>query len=236
MVGLWKEGYWLVATVGVSAYFDESGVDRSHRIAVVAGFVATTDMWTEFERQWSKQMAHKPPKLKWKKYVQQECVSFSKIARKFSLKAIDCPCTHGIFQAFSEAEPSPINNENASSGLRITSIYEYCSLICCEILDNWANERKLKRVDTPIKVIFDKGSEHQAMLDRGYETYYKRKTNTYLRGAAIFERDDVLLPLQAAHLFAWLLSKHHNNRTPERKALDIIMRDGHASHPFSPKQ
>jgi len=58
---------------------------------VVAGVVATTDMWSGFEKKWNALTQDKPPKLQWKKYVQQHCVEFAQLARTFSLKAISFP-------------------------------------------------------------------------------------------------------------------------------------------------
>src|SRR5712664_2485408 len=81
LVSRWKEGYWLMLTVGTTAYFDESRIDPSHNVAVVAGFVASTDMWSGLDKKWKRLMEDKPPKLHWKKYVQQECVAFAKLAR-----------------------------------------------------------------------------------------------------------------------------------------------------------
>jgi Protein of unknown function (DUF3800) len=222
LVSRWDRGYWFM---GTTAYFDESGVDRSHRIAVVAGFVASTKDWIAFEVAWKKQMAQKPPRMKWKKYVQAECVPFARIAREFSMKAINCPCDHKAFEFI-------IGSSKNDFVGRLDNIYSFCSRWCCQILDNLVSEREMPEGALPVKVVFDKGSEHERSLDRGYTAYYGSAKDTRLCGCPIFDNDETILPLQAAHLFAWLLSKHYNLRKPEKEALRIIGSEGHATQPI----
>ena len=37
----------------LTAYFDDSGTSQNERIAVVAGYLATTEMWKTFNSRWS---------------------------------------------------------------------------------------------------------------------------------------------------------------------------------------
>jgi hypothetical protein len=227
MVGRWKRGVWLMATVGTTAYFDESSVDQSHSVCVVAGFVASTDMWIGFEKLWKRALA-KRGKLTWKKYVQAHPARFAEIAHGHTLKAIQFHCSHTLFRVMHDKHVRPIAKENRTNLVNLMdSPYAHCSAACCDILDNWARDKKLRRSIVPIKVIFDKGASHQVQLERGYKAYYKQKKGTYLIGEPIFESDDCLVPLQASHLLAWLLSKHYNNRTPENEALEIICKNNH---------
>lgn len=51
----WAEGFF----VGFTAYFDASGQEETvtNRVLSVAGFVAPTEIWTEFESEWQKRLA-----------------------------------------------------------------------------------------------------------------------------------------------------------------------------------
>jgi hypothetical protein len=230
LVGRWKQGYWLM----MNAYFDESRIDPSHQFSVVAGFVSSTDLWTNFEKMWSRQMALKPKRVKWKKYIQQNPIPFAQIARTYSYKAINFPCSRARFQEMHSEHVEPISREKRKGHIfLIDNVYAFCSSMCCESLDYWAKGKKLNR-STPIKVVFDKGSEYEYSLEKGYQSYFSQKSKTYLCGAPIFDQDDFILPLQAAHLFAWLLSKHYNeakSEGPEHEALKIICERGHATQP-----
>ena len=112
----------------------------------------------------------------------------------------------------------------------LDSAYSFCCFGCCLQLDNWAHDRKPRKEITLVKVIFDLGGEHEIALKRGYEAFYNDNPHTYLSKVASFEDDDTVLPLQAAHLYAWLTSRAYNNKPSENQALDIIRRDGHATY------
>lgn len=222
LVSRWRQGYWLMLTTA-SAYFDESGVDPAHQFAIVAGFVASTDMWCEFDRRWQEFMRNKPTELHWKKYIQRNCVSFAKLARTFSIKAINVTLRQSNLQRF-----PPRNGSDRISHMvnLFSSPYAVCSFICCGLLDEWANQEHL---EGPVKVVFDAGSSEEAYFRRGYEEAFTSKKNTLLSRVPIFEDDNTVLPLQAAHLYAWLLFKTNNTKrgTEASRAVKIIEEQGH---------
>jgi hypothetical protein len=224
LISRWKQGYWFMATIGTAAYFDESRVDPSHKVAVVAGFVATTDMWIGFEKKWAALISDKPAKLPWKNYVQRNSIPFAKLARTYSLKAINFPLRQDSFPLF----PARRGSDRTTHMVNIfSSAYSACSFVCCALLDAWAADRQLRKCITPVKVVFDHGTPHQIHFERGYIEYYKSRPETYLSRVPLFEDDNTILPLQAAHLYAWLLSRAHNGTGRENKALEIINRQGH---------
>jgi hypothetical protein len=224
-------GYWFMATIGTTAYFDDSRTDRKHDTAVVAGLVSTTDMWCGLERKWERLMRDKPSRLPWKKYVQQNCVPFAKLARTFSLKAIGVPIPHSILEIVRRSiEPARKHGEGRVTShilCLISEAYSFCSFGCCETLDSWAHEQA--QISRPVKVVFDAGSSHEVLLRRGYEEYYKKmkRDDTYLSHDPLSDDDDIVLPLQAAHLYSWLLAKKANGDNSEVEALEIICDKGH---------
>ncbi len=100
-----------------------------------------------------------------------------------------------------------------------TEIYPTCSYMCCEKLDKRLGEMKLR---VPAKVIFDKGTEHASLLDRGYRKFYAQKNPTYLEPSAGFDDAEFIMPLLAADLYAWLMAKERNE--PSKPAEDEVNR------------
>jgi len=236
LLSRWKQGYWFMGTIGTTAYFDDSCLDASHNIGLVAGFIATTDMWCHLEKKWSQLMSKKPPRLKWKNYVQRNCLYFAHLAKTYTLKAVGFSLPNReykpIFDLWQAAVMPHARNLHRYIPYLMSEAGAFCSFMCCEQLDTWAHERKLRKSLHPIKVVFDKGSEFQHSLEKGYEAYYSSK-KTYLLSTPIFDSDEDVLPLQAAHLFAWLLSRSNNQalsgESPESKALNIIREGNHST-------
>jgi hypothetical protein len=211
-----------------TAYFDESRDDPNHAFAVVAGFVASMDAWDEFELRWASLMVDKPPRLHWKNFVQNRDhnVAFSKVIRDCGLHPIDSAFPQIGMRLLRAANVQTKGLDKARRMLDFP--YSICAITCCEYLDIWAHLQKLRKEERPIKVVFDDGNAFELVLKRAYKAFYSAKSNTYLSTTPSFEDDDCVLPLQAAHLYAWLLSKSQNERKPESEALNNIL-EGHHS-------
>ncbi len=62
------------------------------------------------------------------------------------------------------------------------------------------------------EVVFDDGHSDKSYLERGYKFYCSRHPNTALPAVPLFKEDKSLQPLQAAHHYAWLVSKSLNEQ------------------------
>lgn len=202
------------------AYFDESCVDPSHPFPVVAGFVATTDMWQGFEKQWAKVVAENPA-LDDKKYhrirseFRPEWSEQARIRHAEVLKATQMRCVYFLRPLYVTFERKLFERMYSFTNVKLkaplfSSAYAICSFACSVLLDDWA-KKNLHDRSWPVKVVFDDGNENKRFLERGYRKYYEDFPETALSKEPQFEDGETVAPLKAADTYAWHLAKYYNS-------------------------
>jgi hypothetical protein len=188
-----------------AAYFDESRTNEA--FPVVAGFWNPIDVWIHCEEYLTRALRDKPANLSAKKYVRANSLTFAKILTVFASRPIFTTLERRVF--------APLFAANGDGELLFSNAYAACSYTCCEMLDIHAAEHG---IHNPIKVVFDDGTEvkHKMALERGYKKHYADKPDSRLSKTPLFQDDEETLPLLAADLYAWLLSRKYNYiMTPE---------------------
>ena len=199
----------------MTSYFDESCVDGRDRYAVIAGFLATTDIWQLFEPKYAELLGKVPPGISDKRYGRaklgmdeqriQHAREVATLAASMSLRAIvtvlDTEAFRPVFLRFAKARDASILLSNA---------YSTCAFYCCELIDAWAERDGINNA-VPIKTIFDEGAPHWDQFNRGYRKYYGHKVETtHLDPIPIPQSDETVLQLKAADQFAWFISRNWN--------------------------
>jgi hypothetical protein len=200
LLGKWQDGVWaFMAVVAPSAaYFDESRLDEN--FPVVAGFWNPVDLWIVCEEQLQRALRHKPENITAKKYVRGRSLEFAKILSAFTLYPLSAT-----------VERDAVGHLWKFKGMgddRFANAYATCAYACCEMLDDHGIQQGWQK---PIKVVFDDGAAGKIYLERGYRDYYAKKENSLLSKVPLFEDDEEVLPILAADLYAWLLSRHYNS-------------------------
>ena len=205
-----------MATETYSAYFDESRVTGNDPYPVMAGFLSTVDRWMAIEQGLDIEFKKKPAHLDPKKYMRENPLVFAQIFANIKLQPIHAVIERKVIDS--------VYDKNRRTHPFFSSAYTNCAYCCCERLDYFAQINNLPK---PIEVVFDNGQEDEVYLTRGYRGYYKHKTESHLSADPIFKSEREVLPLLAADLYAWLVSKAHNEKgSPEipkiEEALAVI--------------
>jgi len=221
----------------LTAYFDESRTDDRQPVTVVAGFVASFDMWEPFNRKWAALLKKNGwnnlhMKTFYNGLSRQErmkhdksLVKFAELARDYTLVPISSVTDNRIGRGWVARKKKP---DIHAASFPIGSPYELCSWRCCELLNDWAIGIKLRKENIPIKVVFDAGNVNRHYLEKGYCDYYSQKSGTYLAKFALFDDAETVLPLQAADLYAWELGRHIVNPLEVRESHLILDTIPHA--------
>jgi hypothetical protein len=201
LLNAWSGSVWLfMVPVELSAaYFDESRTNEE--FPVVAGFWNPINVWMHCESHLQRALREKPANLSAKKYVRDNPSLFAKILTVFELRP--------IFATLERKSFEPLFAAQGDGRVLFSNAYSSCAYMCCELLDWHAIQSNMR---TPIKVVFDDGTEakHKIALERGYRKYYADKPDSRLSKVPLFEDDEQTLPLLAADLYAWLLSRKYN--------------------------
>ncbi len=205
----------------LTAYFDDSG-DES--IAVVAGYLATTEMWTLFNQRWVSLLQRYQVKQSHRadlENFQGEFVDWDPPRRTEFLKKahtiIRC-CTHtGIGVAlikkdFEEAIPQ-------HDLLRKYGIFGWCAHGCLAGVNRWCKEKKLNE---PIEYMFEAGTVGQSQLNTTLSTLYKHlpsREQNRIKGWSFYGKE--ILPLQAADVVAYEYFKFIRNELVDNRKRPI---------------
>ena|SRR5437868_91011 len=160
LLSRWRASVWVAMAIysDHTAYFDESRIDGSHPFPVMAGFWADINIWEMFDAELRKHLSTNKPKNQLaKKFLQQNPVLYAEMFRKYGLQPI-----YGVIE---KSVIDAIQDKSKTTPF-FYSAYTNCAYLCCELLDKHALEI---RVQNPIKVICDSGSEHQYLFDRAYK-------------------------------------------------------------------
>jgi hypothetical protein len=213
LLSAWRGSTWVfMATIELSsAYFDESRLNGS--FPVVAGFWSPINVWLYCDELLKRALRDKPERLAAKKYVREHSLQFAKLLTVLDLLP--------IFATLERKAFAPIFDSKGSGKLLFSNAYTSCAYSCCQLLDLHGLELAWRK---PIKVVFDDGAEDKISLERGYRKYYASKTDSLLSKTPLFQDDEGTLPLLAADLYAWLLSKKYNSDISgeEAQALNVL--------------
>jgi Protein of unknown function (DUF3800) len=202
----------------LNAYIDGSGTgDPKH--LVLAGYIATADIWIEFSKDWKAQLDEaKLPYFKMHEQVARPEIAawFYRLIEKHDIKAaISCVIhTDELVRVNRSIKYPPhiINTE------QIENPYYFGFKAIIDVLAQ--NQQKLG-ISGPVNFIFDEESEKERVL-QGWELMKAASSPEIAKlygETPAYQNDKKIMPLQAADLYAWWILKW------EREGLIEAVRD-----------
>jgi hypothetical protein len=205
----------------LTAYFDDSGTSPNESIAVVAGYIATTDMWEVFDRRWSSLLSKYEVTQLHRADVesfQGEFGTWNPARRTEFVKkahAIIRRCTYAgvglalVKKDFEEVVPQ-------SDPLQRYGIFGWCAHGCLAGVYTWC---KKYNWNEPIHYVFEAGTKGQEQFNRTLSTLYKNdKSREQNRIGGWSFQTKATMPLQAADVLAYEYYKFiHNEIVDGRK-------------------
>jgi uncharacterized protein DUF3800 len=218
LLSRWRGSVWvfMAAPEVSSAYFDESRVDGSSPFPVVAGFWSPVELWVICERRFRTQLKKKPKAMKAKAYVRAHPVRFAKIIKTFALVPFYATLEHSYFE-------STFHRGRDRSTPWFSNAYTVCASACFIMLNEVAH--KGTGINAPIKVVCDDGAPNKVHFERTYRAFIGSGKANRLSATPNFATEEEALPLLAADLYTWLVSRvlnHEKLKGKEVQALKII--------------
>lgn len=221
--------------VMLAAYFDDSGSSADNRIAVVAGYIATTKMWQIFNQRWATLLEKygltylrrtdlENFQGQFKNWDSKRRTEFIKKAQ-----AIIRRCTYsGFGVALIKADFDALIGKHEI--LRRLGIFAWCAQGCLASISLWANEKGLKE---PFQYVFEAGTVGSAQFHNVMQIMCHDDTDRdpYHIGGWSFVGKE-LMPLQAADTVAYEFYKYVHNEKIEgnKRAIRLSARDLFRQH------
>jgi hypothetical protein len=199
----------------LTAYFDDSGTSPTDPVVVVAGYLATVEMWARFNRRWSALLSQyeitglrradlENLSGEFKGWDPSRRTEFIKKAH-----AIIRQCTYsGFGVAIPKSDFEAVCPE--SHPYRTYGLFGWCAFGCVRSINLWCDE---KNVTEPIQYVFEAGTTGQGQFDQIMGDLYRdpaiRKDDRI--GGWSFQGKSVL-PLQAADVVAYEYFKYMRNQ------------------------
>jgi len=211
----------------LQAYFDESTTEKGDFI--LAGFIASDKKWNEFSQDWVSLLKDnslekfKSVKLRKKQKVRE---SFFRLIEDHIEHCAFCVVKTGELNKILEEHNFDNLNYTIDIKKRFKNPYHHAVK---NLLVTLSENINLIGLTTPYKVIFDDRTEKNSVIS-AYE-YLKfsspKNLKELLPDSLNFKSDDLIMPLQAADLFAYELRRSHES--------GINLRDGNM-FPWSVKK
>jgi hypothetical protein len=199
----------------LTAYFDDSGTSATDPVVVVAGYLATVEMWARFDRRWSTLLAQYEITGLHRVDLENfsgEFKDWNPRRRTEFMKKADAIIKHCTYSGFGVAIPKsdfeavcPDHHPYRTYGL-----FGWCAYGCIASIKLWCSK---KNVTEPIQYVFEAGTTGQNQFNQLLHDLY--------RDPAIRKEDRIggwsfqgksLLPLQAADVVAYEYFKYMRNQ------------------------
>jgi hypothetical protein len=204
----------------LQAYIDDSGNVPEHNLFVVGGLVSTSDRWMAFSDEWKRALQLDPPlryfknaearrragefECGWNRdLIDQRIEVLTEVAIKYALLRTHCLMRWDHFQSFIEDIG---DNIVEPYGGEFRNPYFLCFMGIVAAIELYKRHMGL---DVPHELIFD---EHGTLGHHSAFTWKLLKDaklkESFFCNPPIFRDDKIVLPLQAANLYA---SNVHNS-------------------------
>jgi hypothetical protein len=200
----------------VKAFFDDSGKSAEEPMFVLAGLAASTEKWAEFSDKWAAKLAE-PPRLDYFKMreawsLRDQFLPFCESQRDRRLSGlialINQYADFFSYCTIDKADWSEVLRGKIAKTMDSPFYHAYCWVTVAAIVHMDRNG-----INDTIDIIFDKENEtiFREILDWWLRTKEAAATPAWLKdrlGKDPAMDDDLkVLPLQAADLLAWIVSK-----------------------------
>jgi uncharacterized protein DUF3800 len=208
----------------LTAYFDDSGTSATDPVVVVAGYLATVEMWSRFNRRWSTLLAqygiaglHRVDlenfSGEFKEWEPTRRTEFIKKAH-----AIIKHCTYsGFGVALVKSDFEAVCPE--SNPYRTYGLFGWCAYGCLAAIKLWCDH---KNITEPIQFVFEAGTTGQDQFDQLLGVIYRNpaiRKNDRIGGWSFQGKS--LLPLQAADVVAYEYFKFMRNEFVDKGSRPI---------------
>ncbi|MHB8455356.1 MAG: DUF3800 domain-containing protein [Acidiferrobacterales bacterium] len=191
------------------AYFDESGVHSGAQMTAISGFVATTETWTNIEREWKRQLET----FRVPYFHAAECQAgkgpFSSLQRELrdilakNLTKIICeykPVGLGNVVVTADWETMDWTSPGAKRlRERYPNPYDLCFDASMQNIVTWSTEYAN---DEPVALVFAEQTQFDSWALSVFKTYKNHPDWSKRYLSLKFERPINVMPLQAADLIA----------------------------------
>lgn len=219
----------------LTAYFDDSGTSATDPVAVVAGYLATANMWEMFTGRWNALLGQYGIKQLRRTDLENFKGEFegwnpsrrTEFVKKAHAIIRRCTCVGfglGIIKSdFEKVIPE-------THPFRSYGLYGWCAQGCLAGVKTWCDAKNLNE---PIQYVFEAGTpgddQFSQMLGILYRDPVRRKEDRI--GGWSFQSKDIL-PLQAADLVAYEFYKFLHNEIIDqgKRAIRLSARDLFRSH------
>jgi len=199
----------------MTIYFDDSGTHSQSPVAVAACFVAPTDQWEHFERDW-------------KRIVDEEQIGVLHMAdfdRHKNPRALERLIGITRIRArtgFAAAIPKDEYDAIVLPDPKLKRImgqfhYTFATQLCLSFVKHWKEQYASQE---NIRYVFDQMSQGKGEIIRIFKEFENNPTNFLgvIQAGYTFESKNDVSPLQAADLLAWHVHRH---------MIDCILPDTH---------
>lgn len=210
----------------LTAYLDESGTHgRESPTVIVAGFIADSSQWAEYERRMAEHFQHYDVDVYHAKKLRQTKGPFRgwKIDKKEQFhtqmhEIVDQTLAYGLSSVLkSEDYRSLYLNADLPRKTRRDSQYALCFRLCMYFAGKYAQERG----DT-VHFVLESGHRNSRDAVRVFDEF-KTRTNAYSPGhlgTISFDKKGECLPLAAADMFAHIAFRAETEPNPEELESD----------------
>lgn len=202
------------------AYFDETGTHKQARLTGLSGFIAPSQIWGEIATSWDARLKAEEPDHRAKVYHAVDCFNgynefknliywtrvrrellTSDLAQILASKGISA-----ISSALLQADWDDVFASLASDTfrLRFPSAYHLCFEHCVQQAFSWS-ERFAK--GAPVAFVFAEQNEYQEQAEQILRAYQASTERGSKIASITFSSPQKLIPLQAADLMAYEITK-----------------------------
>jgi hypothetical protein len=204
----------------LTAYFDETGTHKQARLTGLSGFIAPAQVWSEIEAAWDTRLKSDEPDYRVATYHAVDCfhgtnefknLTYWNRTRRELLTAdlaeiLAAKGISAITSALLQADWDDVYAKLASDAFRarFPSAYHLCFEHCVQQAFSWS-ERFAS--GAPVAFVFAEQSEYQGRAQQILNAYQASSQRGSKIASITFSSPRKLIPLQAADLMAYEMTK-----------------------------
>jgi Protein of unknown function (DUF3800) len=219
----------------VTLYLDESATDDSSPVAVVGGLLLNKSNFLEFDPAWRNMLKKHslPPPLHMKDFRRPKgrlADIPDEVRRALFVDAVELINKHKIYSiagTLATADYRRYFDENfIKKGL---GLYGACFILCAQMSDKLAKQNDYKE---RIPFLMDSGNPYADHVRGAHAAMQERHPRDV--GALSFDKDEYVMPLQAADVIAWAsrVRARGDEFTYAYEPLVGLFNGAHAQEPF----
>jgi len=220
----------------LEGYFDESGTHETASHIVVSGFIADSNKWRRFVKEWGAALKDQGIPFFKAQWFEKRKEFFrpwgdEEERRKGFMGRLLGTITRLQPTRISFALPMKDYDDIIPPGparTKIGSAYTLCAIKCIAMAGNWARSAGYTE---PISYYFDAGHKNAREFYDAHQGNWKNEQtrDQFLVGMLAFADEKVLLPLQSADLIAYEMAQHlagNTSRHPLKEIMKLAGEDG----------